>query len=140
MTNIYSRTYYGEKIDGIAVPDGYDGTALTEGKAQGEPVSIPHTEPPKREVKISPSTVPEENEGQTEQASADEHAPFSLGGLFSRFGLSSFRTLLPNNLFHSFENFGLEEILIIGIAAFLLFSKSSDRELALMLLFLIFVK
>ena len=69
--------------------------------------------------------------------------PKSNEGFFS-----TFMEKLPfGNFFNNinlFKNgkidFGTEELLIIGIALFLLFSKNGDKECSLILLFLLFIK
>lgn len=59
---------------------------------------------------------------------------------------SVFRNLPFSNLFGSFElfkggkfNLGSEEIIIIAVSAFLIFTKGADTELGVMLLLLLFI-
>ena len=75
--------------------------------------------------------VPDTADGATSEVSAKPRGsilsflPRGLGELFG--GGAPF-------------SFGMEEILIIGVAAFLFFNKSGDKECALMLLILLFVR
>ena len=142
---MYSRSYYPDERSELRIPEGYDGTALTsaEQPPETEIRSTPKISAiPKAEVKISPAdTAPKETE-ESAPASVDlgeERGAF--GNLFSG-SLSTLGRFLPKGfrLHGIFDDLGIEELLIIGIALFLFFSHSGDKELALMLAFLIFIK
>ena len=117
---MYSRSFYPEAEENPRIPENYDGTALLD----------PPTQPTENERAEVSETVEE-----TEQASA------LGGGLLSSLG----RSPLLSGLFGGkgiplrFPKIGSEEILILGIAALLFFSKEGDKECALILLFLLFI-
>ena len=132
---MYARSYYGEDVN---IPENYDGTAFSEPSSEPE-LRGARIEPVKSEIKFSPDeSAPDTCEKCTpcECEGKDSGGIFGLdlkgifGGIFSGSGLSR---LLPSGL-------GTEEILIIGIALFLLFSPSRDIECALLLLALVFIK
>lgn len=133
---MYSRSYYTDTD--ISVPENYDGTAFTSDLPEQAPAKIDSV---KSELKFSPNdNIPKSEDeseeclshGNTERSRGLFGFDFSglFGGLFSGGGVSH---LLP-------KEFGFEEILIIGIALFLLFSPSKDIECSLLLLTLIFIK
>ena len=133
---MYSRSYYPDSE--ISIPENYDGTAFSEAQPEAEQ-RAPKIEPIRNEMKFSPKE-PEEKQDMNEECFAaqktKERGLFGIdfsgifGGLFRGGGLSS---LIP-------KDFGTEELLIIGIALFLLFSPDRDIECALLILALIFVK
>ena len=109
---MYSRSY----SDGqsLSLPDSYVGTAFDR------------QEPAKEE--------PIHNE-QVEQVSAKPREPAEPAGLFG--GILDKIPFLGGKL--SSLHIGTEELLIAGVALFLLFSKGGDRECALILLALLFI-
>ena len=144
---MYARSYYGEDVN---IPENYDGTAFSEPSSEPE-LRGARLEPVKSEIKFSPKEPsksdikfsPDESAPDTCEKCApcecegkDSGGIFGIdlkgifGGIFSGSGLSR---LLPSGI-------GTEEILIIGIALFLLFSPSRDIECALLLLALVFIK
>ena len=140
---MYSQSYFPNGRD-ISLPDNYDGTAFSENTPQSE-ARVQKIESVKNEIKFSPQsdegeyTCECENEKYEEclSKSESERGGFLgidfkgiFGSLFSGSKLSSF---IP-------KDFGIEEILIIGIALFLLFSPERDIECALLLLALFFIK
>ena len=115
---MYSRSY--EASEGVKIPTNYDGTAFT---------------PPG-------DTEPPAEGGRAEEAGAFSHGG-GQGGLFSslfdKFPIASF---LPKLGFPELSRLKMpeihgEEILIICVALFLLFSKNGDKECAVMLLILL---
>ena len=148
---MYSRGYYTESKERISIPDGYDGTSLIESNdlyTGGDitdtapmPESIP--EAPKREVKRSPQGIhnmPEGEECEDTVSTGKVDTPPHKSILGSGFDL--LRGILPKSLSVGRWDGGLEleDLLIIGIALFLFFSKSGDKELALMLAFIVLIK
>ena len=131
---MYARSYYGEDV---SIPENYDGTAFSE-QAPDSEARAPRIEPVKSEMKFSPKeTEPKETETCAEEVAESKPAGLFgidfqgiLGGIFSGKKISRY---FP-------QGFGTEEILIIGIALFLIFSPSRDIECALLLLALIFIK
>jgi hypothetical protein len=118
---MYTRQYNDEGRE-LRIPENYVGTAFSEPQ------------------------LPEEKdfEGETE---SEEYTSVSsekatrgdgfLSGLFGK-GLSE---LIPASLFSGIpKSLGTEEILLIGVAAFLFFSSSHDVLTAVILLALIFIK
>ena len=139
---MYTRNYYAED-EKIRVPENYDGNAFHEKK---ETLSMPESTPSAAaDTEIPPLRAPwdvlkEEKQEVTEQVMAH---PRESEGVFGDF-LSKlpFGSLFRKGDFlgNAFSDFGTEELLIIGVALFLLLSKNGDKECAFILLFLLFVK
>ena len=136
---MYTRSYFPEE-GGISIPQNYDGNALFDSPSE-EPTSVGIPKTTAQETKISPRfeearDIPDENYSSEIQEPAEEEAapafaglfPFKLfpGGLKSIFNLDSF-------------HIGTEEILIIAVALFLLFSKGGDKECSVILLLLLLI-
>ena len=121
---MYSRSYYPEIQGHITTPENYDGTAFSD-KGNEEITE-----------RDSPCCADVETSGQSNGTgggifSALTESPllsgiFGKGGLLGGIGLSA-------------PHIGTEEILILATAAFLFFSKSGDRECAIILLLLLFI-
>ena len=138
---MYSRSYFQGDAD-ISVPDHYDGTAFLNEAIQAE-ARAPRIEPIKSEMKFSPKD--ESASCECDQAREldecredcnERTGPFKtdLRGLFgSMLSGTRLATFLP-------KDFGVEDILIIAIALFLLFSPERDIECALLLLALVFIR
>ena len=109
---------------GISLPGDYCGTAFNDEEAS-------RTDRKCEEMSESPSEClcDGKSERHRGRASTGISSMFSDLPLFS--GLSSLGLTVPK--------FGAEDILIIATAAFLFFSKSGDKECAIMLLLLIFI-
>jgi hypothetical protein len=136
---MYTRSYYQEN-EKITVPENYDGNAFrddyaSENKTQ-KPPEPQHTEELRApwDIKAKENANPEAEptvakiqENKSISTSIFKKIPFidRLGGF---------------NFFDGAFKFGTEEILIIGVALFLIFSKSADIECAIMLLLLLFIK
>lgn len=132
---MYTRNYVDDNI-GVSIPQNYDGIAFgTDPGENKNTVSCAVGE-----KKISPVDMPQQNEEEIAPASADVENGGAFGGLIGRIGLKG---LLPGPLSSilSLDKFkiGKEELLLIGIAMFLLFSKEGDKECAIILLLLLFV-
>ena len=132
---MYSRIT--QSIDDIRIPENYDGTAFCDGGKEEKKTKIPPIcrEGSTADLKISP----QENEVKTEEVFAQKHD--GKGGFFGFDFGSIFHSLFGKNKRVSdfFDSFGLEEIIIIGLAAFLFLSSSGDIECAIMLLILLFI-
>ncbi len=132
---MYSGNYYSD--DGhIKIPDNYNGTSLLEGAPSEEINTVSHIEIPKTEMKISPS---DEKRDDTEEVFFNKPEPekeslFDITSIFKTFGIKGihFGNIIPK--------IGTEELLLIALAAFLLFSKNGDKECALLVFLLIFIK
>ena len=138
---MYTRNYYSEN-EKISVPENYDGNAFNEKKETRE--SKAEQAPPVKE-ELPPLRAPWDMSKYDDRSVAEEamaiprsHEGF-LGELMGKMTFGSlFR---KGDLFkNAFSDFGTEELLIIGVAFFLLFSKNGDKECAFILLFLLFVK
>ena len=127
---MYTRSYGQSGEQKLPTPpENYDGTAFilpesTGNHDTGEPFS--QTE----ETESVPASVSKAPRRK------DQDGPFSflrgipfIGGLFSGEGGGGF-----------LSGIGAEELLIIGIALFLILSKDGDTECALMLLLLLFIR
>ena len=136
---MYTRSYYPEE-EKITVPEKYDGYAFSEENQTG--ISTPDDKPIQKEElpyrapwDIKPES---KNTDEAEEVISKSVGDSGiLGGLFKRLPIS--------NIFGKFDFFkngfhdiGTEEILIIGVALFLLLSKGGDKECAILLL--LFVK
>lgn len=118
---MYTRPYNDEGME-IRIPENYVGTAFSEPLAIDESEGASDTEG--AEYTQASSEAGRRSEG-------------FLSGLFGN-GLSG---IIPTSLFSGMpKSLGTEEILLIGIAAFLFFSSSHDILTALILLSLIFIK
>lgn len=138
---MYSRGLGAVKQD-YNIPEKYDGTALLE--LPSDEVSVTHTssekfiDAQKKEIKFSPIEAPTE---PADAAVGAEATDTEAVGAFSFGPTKWIRKILPSNfsLDGILPKIELEELIIIGLAAFLFFSKSGDKECALMLLALIFI-
>ncbi len=138
---MYTRTYQAEE-EKITVPENYDGNAFRE-EQECEYFTA-------SDINTQQSTKSDSNcEIMQENASAECVAvPEKKSGGDGKFasifkgsgGIKS--TLLESLPFVKNGKFdiGTEEILILAVAVFLLLSKSGDKECAIMLFLLLFVK
>ena len=124
---MYSRNLFKEQVP-AAVPKDYSGTTL-KGE-DGENIAVAAENP----WQIPPD-VPCEKPCEPPKK---EECGTKRGGTFLSEMLSGRLGFLKDGGFGSLlGRIGTEEILIIAIALFLLFSKDGDRECAVMLLFLL---
>ena len=123
---MYTRTYTEER-SGIIIPDSYGGTALIENiqneKGNGEDRGKNPWEDAKKET----------NAANENEETAEAFSPLS------KIKMPSFLSNILGFGNFSLQKIGKEEILIIAAAAFLFFSKEGDRELAIILLLLLFL-
>ena len=123
---MYTRTYTEER-SGIIIPDSYGGTALIENiqneKGNGEDRGKNPWEDAKKET----------NAANESEETAEAFSPLS------KIKVPSFLSNILGFSNFSLQKIGKEEILIIAAAAFLFFSKEGDRELAIILLLLLFL-
>lgn len=123
---MYTRTYTEER-SGIIIPDSYGGTALIENiqneKVNGEDRGKNPWEDAKKET----------NAANESEETAEAFSPLS------KIKVPSFLSNILGFGNFSLQKIGKEEILIIAAAAFLFFSKEGDRELAIILLLLLFL-
>ena len=149
---MYARSYYPEKDPETGIPKNYGGTALREPPAPEVP---PPEAPPAQKAPGEPA---KECDVECNAPPANKN-PWELpppkkghGGIFD----SLFGTLLPKEPGGIFSTIGTwltgekkgadesrlstEDLLILAVAAVLFFSKFGDKECALMLLFLLFIR
>ena len=107
---MYTRNYYETESH---APDGYDGVAMR--KEEREPI---YTDEAAEVFRENP-----------QPAEKEVTAGGLLSGLFGKLHIG-----IP-----SLDKIGYEEILILGVAAFLLFSADGDKECALLLLLLLLI-
>ena len=110
---MYTRSFYKED-GGIFMPEKYDGVALQKPQEE-EPCQEGH-----------------EREGPPDEKKESDSVFNLLGGNFSK------KLFSGDSIFKRF-GIGVEEVLIIAVAAFLFFSREGDKECALMLLALLFI-
>ena len=125
---MYSRSFYNEKEEELRPPENYDGNAFKE---QTEQLT---KAPPEEAQKpaVCASGEPKHGEGGGGFLSS-LFSPSGLSGLFGSKGIPLISSL-------SLPKFGTEEILILASAAYLFFAKDGDRECAILLILLLFVK
>ncbi len=139
---MYSRGF-GTSGD-VKLPEKYDGTALIDIPVEEEkspPQQMPlFSDTQKREVKISPSEIPNDTHNE-ESIGTEKSEETADAALFSFAPLKLISKIIPDGtrLGKLIPKIEIEELIILGIAAFLFFSKSGDKECALMLLALIFI-
>ena len=126
---MYTRSYFTEdkKID---IPENYDGNAFRENLD------------PFKENSIE-DTIPEEERSEEDEKVSEASA---IPSLFGKLPISKLVTGLSGLSFkrgdiaQMCKKFGTEEILIGAVALYLFFSKDGDRECAIMLLILLFIR
>ena len=140
---MYSRNYQAGEIPSL--PESYSGVAFRE--PEPIPDDAPKSVPRSADVKFTTSPAPPDPNLSTSVESVPKSEPetvetggilsgimdaLPLKGLFS--GLSGFNLgkLSPTKI-------GTEEILLIGLALFLFFSKEGDKECSLLLILLLFI-
>lgn len=121
---MYTRNYSPQE-DKITVPENYVGNAFDTGDRE-----IHKSEPTQEGANFTP---------QETDSEAVMKRTNSFDSIFRKLPFSNFFSGF-DFLKGSFDGFGTEEILIIGVALFLLFGKNGDRECAVILLLLLFVK
>lgn len=112
---MYSRSFYPPEGSVTALPESYDGTRFSENHEPEAPIVT-------IEEAAEVSAVP--TAGEAKQASSLFPNLFG-GGIFGAGGFLS--------------DIGIEEILIIAVAAFLFLSNDGDIECAIMLILLLFI-
>jgi hypothetical protein len=123
----YTRSYY-DQSGQISVPKNYDGTAFMDSTPQS------NTD----EAADETSYDGEESVSAGAFTSTDDRGFF---GLLKGLPIKNlFRFEAGESFFSLFNKIGTEEILLLGVALFLLFSSSHDFETALLLVFLLFVR
>ncbi|MBE6635839.1 MAG: hypothetical protein E7617_06565 [Ruminococcaceae bacterium] len=125
---MYSRSYYADE-GRIQIPENYDGTSLME-KA-----SDIREEVRRDEVMQNSTNDNGKFENTDKHSTADK---FGFPKLFDRFRMPDGES--PKNILRKIiSNFGTEELIIIGVALFMLLSDDGDIECGGMLLFLLFI-
>lgn len=122
---MYTRAYFPEE-EKIKVPENYVGNAFGS-----EEINAKKSD--------TPPIVAEPVSSDAEEATM-KHSDSSFGGGLRNFSFSRLFDGLDIFKGGAFKNIGTEEILIIGIALFLLFSQGGDKECAIMLFLLLFIK
>ncbi|MBE6644204.1 MAG: hypothetical protein E7612_02345 [Ruminococcaceae bacterium] len=136
---MYTRSYYADD-EKLSVPENYDGYAFSEEKNEEKRADETEIQEQKAQLKAPWDVSPHEHEKITDEVMSK---PKVSDGFFNTLmGKLPFGNFFENISF--FKNgrvdFGTEELLIIGIALFLLLSKNGDLECSVILLFLLFVK
>ena len=122
---MYTRVY-NEDGAGIIIPEKYGGTSF--GQAENSKVGDEGKNPWEKDESVHTEAEAESEEAVQASASAQR---IPLGGMLSK--------IFKNDTF-GLQQIGKEELLIIATAAFLLFSKEGDKECAIMLILLLFLK
>lgn len=128
---MYTREYSSD-APRIAVPENYSGNALAESGA-------------KAEIQEGEEALSKKAAWESEDAPKDTEVMGRAkdGGFFG----GILKNLPFSNIFDGFDIFkgskiklGGEEIIIIGVALFLIFTSGADTELGIMLMLLLFIK
>jgi len=131
---MYARSYTADEST-IRIPDGYDGTALIERCADdGCERAENGTKASAAEPQDSAQVFFRKDDDECDKTQHEGGAKSFFDKIFSSF--LPIKSFSPKSIF---EKIGLEELLIIGVALFLFFSKESDKECAIMLLVLLFI-
>ena len=136
---MYSRTYAN---DLPSVPESYSGIAFRE--PDPIPEDAPKSIPKSADVKFTTSPAPPDpklSSAGAEPAVA-EPGEKPMGGFFEKLQLgkmfSGMRSFDFSTL--SLPKIGMEEILIVGLALFLFFSKDGDKECAVLIALLLLIR
>ena len=137
---MYSRTY--EK-DLHTVPESYSGVAFRE--PDPVPEDAPKSIPRSADVKFTTSPAPPDPNLTAKSPDVNTEAIESVGaspGFLERLQLGKMFTGISGLDFSRFSlpNIGMEEILIVGLALFLFFSKEGDKECAVLLALLLLIR
>ena len=127
---MYTRAYSNES--GIVIPERYGGTSFGSG-TNDDTSSAKHYE-------YCDECDASESDSVHTNSSDKKDGSVKTSSFLSKLPFGDFLSKSIKNDFFSLQNFGKEEILIIAAAAFLFFSKEGDRECAIMLLLLLFLK
>ncbi len=142
---MYTRTYQAEE-EKITVPENYDGNAFREDR-ECESLSTPDINTSQSIETDSKCDKIQESVSQVAETSAEcsgvskkkAEGDGIFASIFKGGHRASFLDSLPFIKNGRFD-IGTEEILIVAVAVFLLLSKGGDKECAIMLLLLLFVK
>lgn len=139
---MYTRTYQNEE-EKITVPENYDGNAFREESVCDSFCPLDINTQQNTESKVNCDTTQENAPMESAECSAAPEKKQKSDGILASIFKGSGKTAFINGLpFMKNGKFNIEteEILIVALAAFLLLSKSGDKECAVMLLLLLFVK
>lgn len=144
MSDIYTRSYVGER-EAINLPSGYDGIALRDEKKDekrdtgatlqqnsdniggDDEVTVHRENPWERASEVEASVAA----GARESGGIFGNIPF-LSGLFEGGKIPFLSSVKPPKI-------GFEEMIIIGAALLMFFSKNGDKECAVILILLLFI-
>lgn len=129
---MYTRTYNDGAGD-IIIPEKYGGTSLGQ-KSLNDII-----DPPDRSDKTVKNPWENEEDVHTSDAENDEKSVETSATEKTPLFSSVFSKIFKSDTF-GLQKIGTEELLIIATAAFLLFSKEGDKECAIMLILLLFLK
>lgn len=141
---MYSRNYYPTETE-IKVPENYDGTMFSDNQNyKDDTESMKEKNPPTIKAKKETKHLCDENGNEFESVLKSEQTN-KESKQRSFFGSDFFNIIkgfIPQtrDLKSLVPKIETEELIIIGIAAFMFFSKNGDRECALILLALIFIQ
>jgi hypothetical protein len=139
---MYSRSY--SQGDIPPLPESYGGVAFRE--PEPIPEDAPKSIPKSADVKFTTSPAPPDPKLTTTDEPSPEPEAVETGGflsgIFERLPLKSlFAAGAPLDVSKMrLPRIGTEEILIAGLALFLFFSKDGDKECAVLLLLLLFIR
>ena len=127
---MYTRTY-NENVGEIIIPERYGGTSF--GQKERDDIREETDTADKGKNPWEDEEIHTEDSPKSDEAAEASAQPSKL--TFSGF----FSNIFKNDIF-GLQKFGKEELLIIATAAFLFFSKEGDKECAIMLILLLFLK
>ena len=138
---MYTRKYFNDTQTEIKIPEGYDGIALGHSPQEhtaADLLGLPAQKAKKKETPISTA----EDIANTDNCEIYNGEDGSIPTSATKLNYFSFlKNICPKGATakNLLSDIGYEEILILGLAAFMFFF-GKDTELALMLIFLFFAK
>lgn len=133
---MYTRSYYPDQQE-IKIPENYDGNAFREIESKEEECASEVEKRTDEEAVLrAPWDVSEKTEAVMGKGGVSAHG---LGGLLEKVPFGNLSGFLPFFKGGKFS-LGSEEVLICAIALFLLLSRGGDKECAVMLLLLLWIK
>ena len=140
---MYTRSYHPNIPEDMSFPERYDGTSLLAKEEPTVPEGSGGEEDMPPKLTITKGIV-EEMRSEAEPTAAKK---CEGGSVFDKLRLPDLSRIpflgalarKEGFLGGFFKNFGYEDILLIGLALLLFFSKSGDKECALIILALLFI-
>ncbi len=140
---MYTRSYQKGEADEIRIPENYNGTAFMD---DDDAVKFKTPEPsqpsPKQPEDDQPVFAQNKNPWEDTSAPTEEkkeEESVDVMGVLKKFPVPNLiQKYIPS--LNIFDSFGTEELIILAVALFVLFSGTKDKECAIILFLLLFIK